>query len=60
MTNVVWLLIWFTVVPEQGVQYHHLATFANETLCKMGLKNSSVLVNAPNETIECIGVTIHD
>ena len=58
--NVVWILIWFVVVPENGVRYYHLGTYDNETLCKVGLKDASVMVNDKNETIECIGVKIDD
>jgi len=56
--NVVWILIWFVVVPENGVRYYHLGTYDNETLCKVGLRDASVMVNDKNETIECIGVKI--
>jgi|TARA_R110002124_G_scaffold275702_1_gene446269 hypothetical protein len=59
MVNV-WLLIWFTVVPEQGVKYHHLGTFDNETVCRADLRVASVLVNDTTETIECIGVKTDD
>jgi hypothetical protein len=58
--NVVWILIWFVVVPENGVRYYHLGTYDNETLCKVGLRDASVMVNDKNETIECIGVKIDD
>ena len=58
--NVVWVLIWFVVVPENGVRYYHLGTYDNETLCKVGLRDASVMVNDKNETIECIGVKIDD
>lgn len=58
--NVVWILIWFVVVPENGVRYYHLGTYDNETLCKVGLRDGSVMVNDKNETIECIGVKIDD
>lgn len=51
-----WLLIWFTVVPDVGVRYHHLGVFSNETQCMSALRMASVLVNSPTETIECIGV----
>jgi len=56
----VWLLLWFHVVPEQGVRYHHLGTFSNETICKAELKEASVLVNDKLEAIECIGVKLND
>tara|TARA_B110000858_G_scaffold130348_1_gene148185 strand:+ start:357 stop:536 length:180 start_codon:yes stop_codon:yes gene_type:complete len=56
----VWMLIWFAVIPEVAVRYHHLDTFDNETLCKAELKVASVMVNNARETIECIGVTIND
>tara|TARA_R110000782_G_scaffold3535_5_gene12954 strand:- start:723 stop:902 length:180 start_codon:yes stop_codon:yes gene_type:complete len=59
MVNV-WLLIWFTVVPEQGVKYHHLGNFDNETVCRSELRVASVLVNDTTETIECIGVNTDD
>ena len=52
----VWLLMWFTVVPDMGVRYHQLGVFSNETLCKAELRIASVMVNSPTETIECIGV----
>ena len=58
--NVVWILIWFVVVPENGVRYYHLGTYDNETLCKVGLRDASVMVNDKNETIECIGVKVDD
>tara|TARA_B110000483_G_scaffold239073_1_gene316897 strand:- start:1326 stop:1490 length:165 start_codon:yes stop_codon:yes gene_type:complete len=54
------MLIWFAVIPEVAVRYHHLDTFDNETLCKAELKVASVMVNNARETIECIGVTIND
>jgi len=56
--NVIWILIWFVVVPENGVRYYHLGTYDNETLCNVGLRDASVMVNDKNETIECIGVKI--
>ena len=52
----IFLLIWFNAVPEQGVRYHHLGTFDNETICQAQLRIASVLVNNKQETIECIGV----
>ena len=58
--NVMWILIWFVVVPEQGVRYYHLGTYENETLCKAALKDASVIVNNKNEAIECIGVSVDD
>tara|TARA_R110000803_G_scaffold136678_1_gene203597 strand:+ start:506 stop:688 length:183 start_codon:yes stop_codon:yes gene_type:complete len=60
MTNVVWILMWFVVVPEQGVRYYSLGEYANETLCKAGMKGATVMVNDKNETIECIGVKVND
>tara|TARA_R110000772_G_scaffold137187_1_gene246045 strand:+ start:113 stop:286 length:174 start_codon:yes stop_codon:yes gene_type:complete len=56
----IWALIWFTVMPEVGVRYHHLGNFANETVCMAELRIASVLVNDPTETIECIGVKLND
>tara|TARA_R100001377_G_scaffold5117_1_gene2955 strand:+ start:5828 stop:6001 length:174 start_codon:yes stop_codon:yes gene_type:complete len=56
----IWTLIWFTVIPEVGVSYHHLGNFANETVCMAELRIASVLVNDPTETIECIGVKLND
>lgn len=58
--STIWLLMWFTVMPEVGVKYHHLGTFANETICMAELRVASVLVNSPTETIECIGVRLND
>jgi hypothetical protein len=58
--NTIWMLIWFVVVPEQGVRYYHLGTYDNETLCKSGLRDASIMVNDKNETVECIGVTVDD
>ena len=58
--NTVWLLIWFVLVPENGVRYYHLGTYDNETLCNTGLRDASVMVNATNETVQCIGVQIGD
>ena len=54
--KLMFLLIWFNAVPEQGVRYHHLGTFDNETLCRAELRIASVLVNSKTEIIECIGV----
>ena len=56
--NTIWMLIWFVVVPEQGVRYYHLGTYDNETLCKTGLRDASIMVNDKNETVECIGVQV--
>ena len=56
--NMIWMLIWFVVVPEQGVRYYHLGTYDNETLCKTGLRDASIMVNDKNETVECIGVQV--
>jgi hypothetical protein len=58
--NTVWLLIWFVLVPENGVRYYHLGTYDNETLCNTGLRDASVMVNATNETVQCIGVQVDD
>jgi hypothetical protein len=58
--NMIWMLIWFVVVPEQGVRYYHLGTYDNETLCKTGLRDASIMVNDTNETVECIGVQVDD
>lgn len=52
----IWLLIWFSVIPEIGIRYHYLGDFGNETLCRSALREASVLVNSPTETIKCIGV----
>ena len=56
--KLMFLLIWFDAVPEQGVRYHNLGTFDNETKCMTELRIASVLVNDKLETIECIGVRI--
>lgn len=56
----VFLLMWLQVIPEQGVRYHHLDTFDNETLCRAELRHASVMVNDKSETIDCIGVKIND
>jgi hypothetical protein len=56
----IFLLIWFQVIEEQGVRYHHLSTHTNETLCMDELRHASVLVNDKTEAIECIGVKIDD
>ena len=58
--NTIWILIWFVVVPEQGVRYYYLGTYENETFCKTALKDASVMVNDKQEAIECIGVTVDD
>ena len=58
--NTVWLLIWFVLVPDNGVRYYHLGTYDNETLCNTGLRDASVMVNATNETVQCIGVQVND
>jgi hypothetical protein len=58
--NTVWLLIWFVLVPDNGVRYYHLGTYDNETLCNTGLRDASVMVNATNETVQCIGVQVGD
>ena len=58
--STIWMLIWFVVVPEQGVRYYHLGTYDNETLCKTGLRDASIMVNDKNETVECIGVQVDD
>ena len=59
MTSMVWVLMWFVVVPEQGVRYYNLGEYDNETLCKAGMKSATVMVNDNNETIDCIGVTVN-
>tara|TARA_R110001632_G_scaffold134275_1_gene249869 strand:+ start:93 stop:269 length:177 start_codon:yes stop_codon:yes gene_type:complete len=56
--NTVWILIWFSVYPEQGVRYYTVGTYDNETMCRSALKEASVIVNDKQETIDCIGVTI--
>ena len=58
--KLIFLLIWFDAVPEQGVRYHHLGTFDNETMCMTELRIASVLLNNKKETLECIGVRIND
>jgi hypothetical protein len=58
--NVIWILIWFVVIPEQGVRYYNLGQYPNETLCKAGMRGAVVMVNDKNETIDCIGVTFND
>jgi len=58
--NTVWLLIWFVLVPDNGVRYYHLGTYDNETLCNTGLRDASIMVNATNETVQCIGVQVGD
>ena len=58
--NTVWILLWLVLVPEQGIRYYHLGTNDNETLCKTGLRDASVMVNDRNETVECIGVQVDD
>ena len=56
----IFLLVWFYVIPEQSVRYHHLSTHSNHTLCMSELRVAAVLVNDRLETIECIGVQIDD
>ena len=56
----IFALIWFTVIPEVGVRYHHLGNFTNETVCKAELRIAAVMVNNPTETIECIGIKLND
>ena len=58
--STIWMLIWFVVVPEQGVRYYYLGTYDNETLCKTGLRDASIMVNDKNETVECIEVQVDD
>jgi hypothetical protein len=58
--NTVWILLWLVLVPENGVRYYHLGTYDNETLCKTGLRDASVMVNDTNETVQCIGVQVND
>ena len=60
MTNVVWVLMWFVVVPEQGVRYYNLGEYDNETLCQSAMRSAVVMVTNNNETIDCIGVTVDD
>tara|TARA_R110002167_G_scaffold46073_7_gene137819 strand:- start:557 stop:706 length:150 start_codon:yes stop_codon:yes gene_type:complete len=45
-------------IPDKGIQYHHLDTFDNKTLCGAALTEARVLVNDPSETIQCIGLKI--
>ena len=52
--------MWFVVEPEIGVRYHHLSTHENITMCMSELKIASVLVNDKSETMECVGVRLHD
>jgi hypothetical protein len=54
----IFVLLWLQVIPEQGVRYHHLATFDNETMCMSELRHAAVMVNDKSETIECIGVMV--
>lgn len=56
--NTVWILLWLVLVPESGIRYYHLGTYDNETLCKSGLRDASVMVNDTNETVQCIGVQV--
>ena len=56
--KLMFLLIWFYAIPEQGVRYHHLGTFENEIKCMTELKHASVLVNNKLETIACIKVEV--
>lgn len=58
--NMVFILIWFVVVPDIGVKYYHLGTYDNETMCETALREASVMVNNKQETIECIGVQLND
>jgi hypothetical protein len=58
--NTVWILIWFVLVPENGIRYYHLGTYDNETLCNSAKKDATVMVNNKNETVECIGVQVDD
>jgi hypothetical protein len=58
--NTVWILLWLVLVPENGVRYYHLGTYDNETLCKVGLRDATVMVNDTNETVQCIGVQVND
>ena len=60
MTNTVWILLWLVLAPDNGVRYYHLGTYDNETLCKSGLRDATVMVNNTNETVECIGVKVDD
>ena len=54
----IYLLIWFVLVPEQGVRYYHLGTYENETFCKTALRDAAIMVNDKDETVECIGVQV--
>ena len=56
----IFILVWFVLVPEQGIRYYHLGTYDGEILCKTALKDASVMVNDKNETVECIGVQVDD
>ena len=56
--SVVWILLWMQFIPDKGIQYHHLDTFDNKTLCGAALTNARVLVNDPSETIQCIGLEL--
>jgi hypothetical protein len=58
--KIIYLLIWFHATPDQGIRYHHLGTFPNETICEAELRIASVLVNNSTETISCIGVRVDD
>jgi hypothetical protein len=56
----IFLLIWFQAVPDQGVRYYHISTHGNRTFCQAALKNASIIVNDKTETIECVGVVVND
>ena len=56
----IYLLIWFVFVPEQGVKHYQLGTYENGTFCRTALKVAAVMVNDKNETVECIGVKVDD
>ncbi len=58
--KLIFLLMWFNAIPDQGIRYHHLGTFDNETICMAELRIASVLATDKMETIECIGVQVDD
>jgi|TARA_B110000858_G_scaffold168486_1_gene197006 hypothetical protein len=56
----IWLLIWFQVLPEQGVNYHHLNTFKTDVLCGAELTSARVMSNHSTETITCLRIELAD
>ena len=52
-----WLLIWFTFIPDQGIKYYHIDTFRAETLCKVAQGKAVVLAREKTESLECIFVS---